>query len=64
MDPLRVVLGGEPRNGYLERRLDYYRYYEVINRQLPPTARVWLIDMRRDTYHLERPYFSDFIFED
>ncbi|PYN80296.1 MAG: hypothetical protein DMD96_14655 [Candidatus Rokuibacteriota bacterium] len=64
VDPLRVVLGGEPRNGYLERRLDYYRYYEVINRQLPPTARVWLIDMRRDTYHLERPYFSDFIFED
>jgi len=25
---------------------------------------VWLINMRRDTYHLERPYFSDFIFED
>jgi hypothetical protein len=25
---------------------------------------VWLIDMRRDTYHLDRPAFSDFIFED
>lgn len=64
LDPTRVVLGGEPRETYLTRRLDYYPYYEVVNRELPPTAMVWLIDMRRDTYHLERPAFSDFIFED
>jgi hypothetical protein len=64
LDPARVVLGGESRDDYLRRRLDYYRYYEVVNRELPPTAKVWLIDMRRDTYHLDRPYFSDFIFED
>jgi hypothetical protein len=64
LDPVRVVLGGEARDDYLRRRLDYYRYYEVVNRELPPTAKVWLIDMRRDTYHLDRPYFSDFIFED
>ncbi len=64
LDPVRVVLGGESRDDYLRRRLDYYRYYEVVNRELPPTAMVWLIDMRRDTYHLDRPYFSDFIFED
>jgi hypothetical protein len=64
LDPARVVLGGESRDDYLRRRLDYYPYYEVINRTLPPTATIWLIDMRRDTYHLERPYFSDFIFED
>jgi hypothetical protein len=36
----------------------------MINRDLPSTARVWLINMRRDTYHLDRPYFSDFVFED
>jgi hypothetical protein len=64
LDPVGVVLGGEPREDYLRRRLDYYPYYEVVNRELPPTAMVWLIDMRRDTYHLDRPYFSDFIFED
>jgi len=64
LDPVRVVLGGESRGGYLERRLDYYPYYELVNRTLPSTARVWLIDMRRDTYHLDRPYFSDFVFED
>ncbi len=64
LDPARVVLGGEGRDEFLRRRLDYYPYYEVVNRELPPTAKVWLINMRRDTYHLERPYFSDFIFED
>jgi hypothetical protein len=64
LDPARVVLGGEDRADFLRRRLDYYPYYEVVNRELPPTAKVWLINMRRDTYHLHRPYFSDFIFED
>jgi hypothetical protein len=64
LDPARVVLGGESRADFLRRRLDYYPYYEVVNRELPPTAKVWLINMRRDSYHLERPYFSDFIFED
>ena len=64
LSPLGVVLGGEPAARYLARRLDYYPYYEVVNRELPPTARVWLIHMRRDTYYLDRPAFSDFIFED
>ncbi|HUM18527.1 MAG TPA: hypothetical protein VL086_22735 [Candidatus Nitrosotalea sp.] len=64
LDPMRVVLGGESRDEYLRRRLDYYPYYELVNRELPLDAKVWLIDMRRDTYHLNRPYFSDFIFED
>jgi hypothetical protein len=64
VNPVRAVLGGEPRAQYLERRLDYYPYYEVVNRDLPERARVWLIHMRRDTYHLERRVFADFIFED
>jgi hypothetical protein len=64
LDPTRVVLGGEPRESFLARRLDYYPYYQMVNRDLPRTAKVWLIDMRRDTYHLDRPSFSDFIFED
>ncbi len=63
-NPLRVVLGGESRATYLERRLDYYSYYETVNSQLPADARVWLINMRRDSYHLERPLFSDYLFED
>jgi hypothetical protein len=64
LDPVRVVLGGESRSAYLARRLDYYPYYEVVNREVPPSARVWLINMRRDTYHLERAHVADFVFED
>ena len=64
LDPVRVVLGGEHRSVYLSRRLDYYPYYELINERLAPTDRVWLINMRRDTYHIDIPYFSDFVFED
>jgi len=64
VDPVRVVLGGEPRAAYLSRRLDYYPFYEVANRELPAAARIWLINTRRDTYYLERPYFADFMFED
>jgi len=63
-DPLRVVLGTEPRDAYLTRRLDYYPYYRLINETLPTDATVWLIDVRRDTYHLERPYVGDYLFED
>ncbi len=62
--PLWVVLGGETRDQYLSRNLDYYPYYKVLNTETPTDAKVWLINMRRDTYNLERPYFSDYLFED
>lgn len=63
-NPLPTDLGAESRRDYLTRRLDYYSYYDLINTQLPSTACIWLINMRRDSYHLERPYFSDYMFED
>lgn len=63
-NPVRVVLGGETREDYLRRRLDHYPYYEIVNTQLPADAKVWLVNMRRDGYHLNRPYFSDYTFED
>ena len=62
-NPIRVVFGGETAEDYLSRRLDYYEYYKIINKDLPLDAKVWLINMRRDTYHIERPFFSDYIFE-
>ena len=62
--PLRVVLGGESRDQYLTRNLDYYPYYQTLNTDTPADAKVWLINMRRDTYNLDRPYFSDYLFED
>ena len=62
--PLRVVLGGESKADYLTRNLDYYPYYRWLNSETDAGHRVWLINMRRDTYNLERPYFSDYLFED
>jgi hypothetical protein len=62
--PLRVVLGGESRDEYLTRNLDYYPYYEWLNTQSTSDAKVWLINMRRDTYNLDRPVISDYLFED
>ena len=62
--PLLAATGAEPRAAYLERRLDYYPYYRLINDSLPADVKIWLVDMRRDTYHLERPYAGDYLFED
>ncbi|HQU81510.1 MAG TPA: glycosyltransferase family 39 protein [Pyrinomonadaceae bacterium] len=62
--PLQVALGGETRDEYLTANIDYYPYYQLINTQLPPDAKVWLINMRRDSYLIEKPYFSDYMFED
>lgn len=62
--PLRVVLGGETRDSYLTRNLDYYPFYETVNADADPAAKVWLINMRRDTYHLDKPVVSDYMFED
>lgn len=62
--PLRVVLGGETRDAYLARNLDYYGYYQLIDSVAEKDDKVWLINMRRDTYTLERPAVSDYLFED
>ncbi len=62
--PLRVALGGETRDQYLTRNLDYYPYFQTVNADTAADAKVWLINMRRDTYNIERPVFSDYLFED
>lgn len=62
--PLRAVLGGETRDQYLARNLDYYPYYQWINNEAPADAKVWLINTRRDTYNIDRPISADYLFED
>src|SRR4029078_2987363 len=62
--PLRVVLGGESRDAFLTRNLDYYPYYALLNTETPTDSRGWLVNMRRDTYDLERAAVSDYLFED
>lgn len=62
--PLRVGLGGETRDQYLTRNLDYYPYYQLVNTDTAADAKVWLINMRRDTYNISRNVYSDYLFED
>ena len=62
--PLQVALGGETRDQYLTKNLDYYPYYQTLNTDTATDAKVWLINMRRDTYNIDRPVFSDYLFED
>ena len=62
--PIRAALGGETRDDFLARNLDYYPYYQEIDNKTPAEARVWLINMRRDTYNIDRSVVSDYLFED
>ncbi len=62
--PLQVVMGGESEEDYLARNLDYYPYYQWLNSESGPQEVTWLINMRRDTYHLDRAFISDYLFED
>lgn len=64
LNPVRTVLGGEAREEFLSRRLDYFSYYKAINHDLSPNAKIWLINLRNDTIHLERQFFADYVFED
>ncbi len=63
-NPVRTALGGEAREEYLQRRLEFYPFYQAVNTLLPAEAKVWLINVRNDTVHLERRYFADYFFED
>ncbi|HMT06822.1 MAG TPA: glycosyltransferase family 39 protein [Pyrinomonadaceae bacterium] len=62
--PLRVALGGETKDEYLLRNLDYYSYYQLIGDEVSIKEGVWLINMRRDTYNSKHRVFSDYLFED
>jgi hypothetical protein len=62
--PLRAAVGLEPRDVYLSRRLGYYGYYLLLEREMRPGDRVLLVDMRNDTYDLDAPALSDSVLED
>ena len=62
-NPLAVLIGAESRDHYLARSIDHYSIYAEANAKLPQDARVWLIDVRGDTYYIDRPYLSEFRIE-
>ncbi|HUK42072.1 MAG TPA: glycosyltransferase family 39 protein [Candidatus Acidoferrales bacterium] len=57
--PFGYLTGRESRDTYLERHLPDYRVFEAINRQLPPSAKIYLLFAGRRTYYCDRDYFHD-----
>jgi hypothetical protein len=57
--PVQYLLGKETRAGYLRRALPEYATFEYINRQLPTSAKIYLLFIGRRGYYCERDYFHD-----
>ena len=61
--PLPVAVGLESREAFLSRRIPVYPMYRLINRELPPDSRVFLIYMKNYTYLCEHACYADAMFE-
>ncbi|MBI2230122.1 MAG: glycosyltransferase family 39 protein [Deltaproteobacteria bacterium] len=57
--PLAYLTGVESRESYLARVLADYPAFQYVNRNLPPTANIYLLFMGRRAYYCERDYFHD-----
>jgi hypothetical protein len=59
VEPSGYVMGAESREGYLSRMLAGYPAFQYANRELPATAKVYLLFVGRRAYYCERDYFHD-----
>jgi len=57
--PLGFLSGAVSRAEYLTRRLPEYPVFEYINRETPPSAKIYLLFTGRRAYYCERNYFHD-----
>lgn len=57
--PLGYVAGKESRESYLTRMLPEYPAFQYVNRELPATAKIYLLFMGRRAYYCERDYYHD-----
>jgi hypothetical protein len=57
--PLGYVSGQESRTTYLTRRLPEYAAFQYVNRELSPTAKIYLLFVGRRGYYCQREYFHD-----
>ena len=57
--PLGYLAGQESRDTYLARLLPEYPVYAYVNRELPSTAKIYLLFVGRRAYYCERDYFHD-----
>ncbi|MBI4752281.1 MAG: phospholipid carrier-dependent glycosyltransferase [Acidobacteria bacterium] len=49
---------------FLRSKFPEYALFEYINRELPPTAKLFLVYTGNRTYYLERPFLTAYVFED
>jgi len=59
IEPLAYLTGAESRDDYLSRVLPEYPAFKYTNRELPATAKIYLLFMGRRAYYCERDYFHD-----
>jgi hypothetical protein len=59
IEPLAYLTGTESRDHYLARVLPGYPAFQYVNRDLPPTAKIYLLFIGRRGYYCERDYFHD-----
>jgi hypothetical protein len=58
-EPLGYLAGRESREAYLTRMLPEYAAFRYINRETPPSAKIYLLFIGRRAYYCERDYFHD-----
>jgi hypothetical protein len=60
---LDYSLGQISKEDYLKSKLNYYGMYQYINENLPNDSYLFLVMTGNQGFYLERPYFSDSVFE-
>ncbi|HSK29603.1 MAG TPA: phospholipid carrier-dependent glycosyltransferase, partial [Candidatus Limnocylindria bacterium] len=58
-EPLEYLTGRESREDYLMRMLPEYAAFRYIERETPPSAKIYLLFIGRRAYYCERDYFHD-----
>ena len=59
VSPLSYITGQESRADYLTRLLPEYPAFQFVNKELPPTAKIYLLFAGRRTYHCKIECFHD-----
>ncbi|WP_058867630.1 hypothetical protein [Chloracidobacterium thermophilum] len=57
-------LGLVPAGDYLRSKLPEYGLFRFLAENTEPQARIWLVTTGARTYYLERPFLTDYAFED
>ena len=57
------ISGKITKKEYLQNKLNYYAMYKYINENLPNDSYLFLVMTGNQGFYLERPYFSDSVFE-